>query len=149
SSKNAKKSFVDHILNDAKKFRRFGVNMKEVGSPSLVDDVAKQTLAEIVNGRREPGIYHIANSGGCTMFEWASEIIKILGLPTELWKKDPAAFNRAALRPESNMLVTEKLPPMRSWQEALAEFLRSEPGLRDEVFKANPIEEEKELSPRA
>lgn len=121
-SPNAKKSFVETVLELAKNSNTFAINSSEVSSPTLVDDLAKHLDQHILT-LPKPGIYHIANAGGCSWFEWAREIVKILKLPVKVTPRDPTELKRAALRPAFSVLLSTKIPPMRSWQDALREFL--------------------------
>lgn len=122
----AKRSFVELILDDAQKAARVLVNHGERSAPTLVDDLAKHLLTHIVEGKPAPGIYHMTNSGSATWFEWASEIGTQLNLPVAFAPRDPASLKRPAARPAFSALTSTKLPPMRPWQEALREFIRTQ-----------------------
>jgi dTDP-4-dehydrorhamnose reductase len=123
-SENAKRSFVDIIIEDAKQ-PTFSVDNGEVSGPTLVDDLAKHIDAHIFRASEvAPGIYHMANAGGCTWFQWAQEIVKDLGLNSVVTPRDPNEIKRPARRAAYSMLISTEVPAMRSWQEALADFLK-------------------------
>lgn len=124
TSANAKRSFVEVIINDSKKSSVVPVLDQEVSSPTFVDDVAKHMEAYLFSFPA-PGIYHLANTGGATWNQWAQAIAADLNLPVKITMRDPGTLARAAQRPQYSVLINTKLPPLRSWQEALADFLKS------------------------
>jgi dTDP-4-dehydrorhamnose reductase len=125
TSTNAKRSFVEIIIDDAKKSSTVPVLDQEVSSPTWVDDVVRHMETHLFSFP-EPGIYHLANQGGATWNQWAQTIIKNLNLPTTIVPRDPTTLSRPAKRPQHSILLNTKLPLMRPWQDALAEFLQQE-----------------------
>lgn len=126
SSAHAKRSFVDIIIAEAEAAGSgsFAVNREEASSPTLVDDLARYVDEQILSHPdRAPGIYHMANTGGCTWEAWARAIVTLRGLSATVTPRDPAEMQRPAKRPAYSVLRSTKLPPMRSWQEALGDFL--------------------------
>ena len=92
--------------------------------PTYAPDVAERTRY-IAENKPEFGIYHAANAGSATWFEFAAEIFKIKQIDVKLKPAPASRFPRAAKRPRYSVLLNTKLPPMRSWKEALKEFLIS------------------------
>lgn len=125
TSANAKRSFVEVIIDDAKKSSVVPVLDQEVSCPTLVDDVVRHMEAHLFSFPA-PGIYHLANTGGATWNQWAQAIITNLNLPTTITPRDPSTLTRPAKRPQHSILLNTKLPPLRPWQEALADFLKQE-----------------------
>lgn len=122
TSPNAKRSFVEIILDQASKEPSFEVNDGEVSAPNYVDDIARHLDAYVLSGKAKPGIYHLANEGGATWYEWAKAIVEIKKLPNEIKPRVPTA--RPAKRPDYAILLSTKIPPMRPWREALADYLK-------------------------
>lgn len=123
-SENAKKSFVDKMLELSATMPELKVIDQEVSSPTYVKDVSLR-VKEMIETAPEYGIYHLTNSGGCTWYQWALEAFKIKGL-TEKIKLIPvpsSEFPRSAKRPEYSILINTKLEKLRSWQDALKEYL--------------------------
>ncbi len=78
------------------------------------------TTCEILS----PGIYHIANDGGCSWLEWAQAIVELSGKDVAVLPRDPSEQpRRPAKRPAFSVLRSTKLPSMRPWKDALAEYL--------------------------
>lgn len=117
-----KKSFVDKILEAALVQRQLKIIDEEEGCPTYSLDLAQQTKY-ILENNLPYGIYHTTNSGSCTWFGFAEKIFKIAGIGVELIPVSSEDVARKALRPKYSILLNTKLPPMRSWQDALEEYL--------------------------
>ncbi|GGE72041.1 dTDP-4-dehydrorhamnose reductase [Priestia taiwanensis] len=81
-----------------------------------------------------PGIYHVSNSGSCTWFEFAAEIMKLLNKPTKVIPISSEEYKMAAKRPKNSVLCHEKMNQLgihvRHWQEGLREYIREEWGTK-------------------
>ena len=115
----------------------------EAGSPTYVKDLAAATIDLIgitpspdLASTRSPsplgrgegegypsGIYHVTNSGSCTWYEYAKAAVEFAGVQAEVVPVGPERFPRKAKRPARVVLLNTKLLALRSWQEALKEFL--------------------------
>lgn len=123
-SVGAKKSFVDVMLDLANERDSMELVDEELSSPTYVRDLARRTQ-EIVDWKKPFGIYHVTNDGGCTWYGWAKKIFELSGKSVKLIPVSADKFPRPAKRPKYSILVNTKLPPMRSWEEALAEYLET------------------------
>ena len=121
TSANAKESFIQKIKNAAGAGTINSVH-DEVASPTYVKDLAK-TVRELVDTKKPYGIYHITNSGFATWFQYVSKIVELAKLNATVNPVARREMPCAAPRPRYGMLVNTKLPPLRSWEEALAEYL--------------------------
>ena len=75
------------------------------------------------------GIFHITNSGACSWYEFTSEIINLLGLKTPVVPIASDQYPQKARRPCYSVLDNYHLhllgmDNMRSWQDALRDYLR-------------------------
>lgn len=116
------KNFVDTMIDVMKRNQEVKVVTDQWGKPTWTMDAARQ-LQLIAETLPTPGIYHISNEGVTNRFEWISKIKTILGLPATLIETHSSAFPTPAKRPMYSPLVNTKLPPMRSWDKALEEYL--------------------------
>ncbi len=116
------KNFVDTMLQLSKIKSELNVVNDQHGSPTYTKDLAEQTKY-MIEQSVPYGVYHVTNNGSCTWFEFAQEIFKFTGITTHLQPCNTAEFPRPAKRPEYSILFNTKLPPLRSWQEGLAEYL--------------------------
>ena len=124
SSLGGKKSFVDTMLWLATEGGKTHLDLvdEEIGCITYALDLAKFTRY-IIENKKPFGIYHGANSGVCSWYEWAKEIFKIKNIKIDITPLAGDKFPRPAKRPMYSELLNTKLPPQRSWQEALNEYL--------------------------
>ena len=119
----SKKSFVEIMLDLAVRRDTIQVVSDEVNSVTYAPDLAAATRG-LLESQPPPGIYHAANSGSASWFDFAGEIFRLAGKNVRLVPVPSTQFPRKAARPPKAVLLNTKLPPLRPWQEALAEFLR-------------------------
>lgn len=125
AGEGTKASFVDKIIAKAKAGEPLQLVDEEVSSPTYVVDLAKRTR-EMLVARKPFGIYHVTNGGGCTWYQFGKKALELAGLGNVPVTPVPAStFPRPAKRPAFSVLKNTKLPPMRSWEEALAEYLQT------------------------
>jgi len=118
------RNFVRTVLRLADERGRLQMVTDEVGSPTYATDVAA-ALARLI---REPayGIYHLPNSGVCSRYEWAHEILARTGrtrvelTPSQNYQRLARVPARAELR---NFCGAEIGISMRPWREALQAYL--------------------------
>lgn len=101
----------------------------QLGQPTWTGDLAAR-IVELVDSEAPAGVYHGTNSGQASWFEFAKAVFGAAGLnPDRVTPTDSATFVRPAPRPSYSVLGHEAwaaagLPPLRSWQEALADAAR-------------------------
>ena len=123
----SKKSFVDIMLDLSAKRDSIQVVSDEINSLTYAPDLAAGTQ-RLLGALPPPGIYHLTNSGNASWFDFAREIFRIAGKNVTVLPVPSSHFPRPAARPPRAILLNTKLPPLRSWQAALAEFLDSRKG---------------------
>jgi dTDP-4-dehydrorhamnose reductase len=121
-SELSKRSFVDIMLDLAAKRDTIEAVADEVNSVTYAADLAAGTRT-LLEAAPPPGIYHVTNSGNASWFDFAREICHIKGKSTTVLPVPSNRFPRKAKRPARAILLNTQLPPLRPWQEALADFL--------------------------
>lgn len=121
SSPSSKRTFVEIMLAELEK-PELEVGHTEFGSPTYAPDLAHFTR-QLIENKQPSGIYHGANSGTCSWYEWAVEIFKILGKGPHVIPAPHSLTPKTTKHPEHAQLICTKVTPMRPWQEALHEFL--------------------------
>ena len=120
-----KKSFVDTMIdlvaNQGKKELKL-VN-EEFSCPTYSADLINFTRA-LWEQNHPFGIYHGANSGACTWYEFGLEIFKQKNLEVNCVPVSADEFPRPAKRPVFSELLNTKMPKQRYWTEALADYLK-------------------------
>jgi len=122
-SKNAKRSFVDTMINLAKDKNELNVIDEELSSPTFSPDLSKQSK-QIIDDKMPYGIYHLTNSGACTWYEFAKEIFAIKEIDVKINPVPGSFYPRAAKRPMYSILLNTKLDQLRNWQDALKDYLK-------------------------
>jgi dTDP-4-dehydrorhamnose reductase len=120
------RNFIHAILDRAGGEGRLRVVVDEVGNPTYVKDLA-DALAQLVQTHQH-GIYHFTNSGSCSRWEFANEILRLAGM--DQIENRPILgkeFRRASTPPPYGVLhniagaaIGIKLRP---WREALADYM--------------------------
>jgi dTDP-4-dehydrorhamnose reductase len=123
-SELSKKSFVDIMLDLAAKRDTIEAVADEINSVTYAADLAAATRG-LLEAASPAGVYHATNRGGASWYDFAREIYRIAGKKTAVLPVPSTRFPRKAKRPPRAILINTQLPPLRPWQEALADFLGS------------------------
>jgi len=124
------KNFVTTVLKLAREKSVLKVVDDQVGSPTYTKDLSQQIKRLVATELY--GIYHITNSGRCSWYEFAQEILKLAGIKgvkvTPITSEELA---RPAPRPKFSVLENYCLRlslgnGMREWKEALRDFLTND-----------------------
>lgn len=121
------KNFVNTIKRLARSTKEIRVVNDQVGSPTYTKDLGiaiKQLLS------KPPGIYHVTNSGSCSWFELALEIVNYMHSDAVVSPVSSEEYGLATPRPKYSVLSHKKLNSngvhMRNWKMGLHEFLAKE-----------------------
>jgi len=119
-------NFITKITKIAQEKGMVQVVDDQRGMPTYAKDLAFPLKTLIENN--SSGIYHIANSGSCTWFEFAKEIFSQLHMKIEVKPISSVQLDRKAKRPSCSVFDCSKLQKdtgivMRTWQAALKEYL--------------------------
>ncbi len=92
----------------------------EVGCPTYASDLASAILDLV--GRARPGLYHLANAGHASRFEWARRVLECWGREPFLRPVHASEFQRASRPPAWGVLDTSKAAAagvvLRAWPAA-------------------------------
>lgn len=122
-----KRNFVKSILHKAQTEGQISVVTDEVGSPSYCRDVAEIVIRLAKSGRY--GVYHTTNSGICSRYDFAREILEIAGMsgvPVKpiLYKNLSLPCPRPPFSPLDNLnLRLQGFSPARPYQDGLQEYV--------------------------
>ncbi|MBP3967004.1 dTDP-4-dehydrorhamnose reductase [Paenibacillus lignilyticus] len=123
-------NFVRTILKLASERDRLKVVRDQIGSPTYTLDLAV-FLIELVQTDKY-GVYHASNTGSCSWFEFAQEIVRSRDGANATITLEPcstAEFPRPAARPAYSVMshaAIERagLQDLRPWREALAHYMK-------------------------
>lgn len=121
------KNFVKTILGLSERMKELRIVDDQRGSPTYTHHLADGIFRLCSRGAN--GIFHFSNTGECTWFEFAEEIISLAGKNTKLVPVSTKEFPREAQRPSYSVLDTTKYqsttghrPP--HWKDGLRDYLQ-------------------------
>lgn len=117
--------FPEKILSAAATQPELRVVDDQIGSPTYTRDLAR-AIHKLVRADAR-GLLNITNSGSCSRFEFAREILRKAGRKTPVVPISTAEAARPARRPAYSVLSPASLAvygiTLRSWQDALDDYL--------------------------
>ncbi|TVM03834.1 MAG: dTDP-4-dehydrorhamnose reductase [Candidatus Brocadia sp. WS118] len=121
-----KKNFVTTMLDLGKKNGSVSVVTDQIGSPTYTTDLS-YAIWNVISKDLQ-GIYHVANTGTCSRYEWARKIFELTGNKVSVHPVKTRDYKRAATVPQNSSLNCSKYTTasghtMRPWQEALGDYL--------------------------
>jgi dTDP-4-dehydrorhamnose reductase len=120
------KCFPDTILKLAASRPTLDVVNDQRGSPTYTVDLARAIIALCRKGAS--GIVHVTNSGDCSWFEFAREIVSASRLATEVRPVSTQQMARPAPRPAYSVLSGTSLlqwgMTLPQWPDALLRYLQ-------------------------
>lgn len=117
------KNFLTTILERASQKIELRVVNDQIGCPTYVKHLRK-AIYELI-GTNNYGTYHASNSGFCSWYDFANEILKGLGKDVSLLQPiESSELKRFAIRPLNSALInTKEIYQMEDWQVALADLI--------------------------
>jgi dTDP-4-dehydrorhamnose reductase len=121
------KNFVDTIVRHAGQQKELRVVDDQRGSPTFTKDLS--FALERLIGIEVRGILHVTNSGSCTWFEFARQILREKGYDhVQVIPISSEELSRPARRPASSVMDCQRYEKltgrkMRPWKEAIKEYL--------------------------
>ena len=115
----------------------------QFGSPTFTKDISRaiEKLISLALGNKNlGGAYHFCNSGSCSWFKYAEQILKIAGkTETILLPITSVELERPAVRPRMSILDTDKYTQTckerpREWKKALRNYLVKEVGISEKDY---------------
>jgi dTDP-4-dehydrorhamnose reductase len=118
-------SFPEKILRAAARQPQIKVVADQIGSPTFTRDLAT-AIRDLVRSDAR-GIVHITNSGSCSWFEFAKEVLLRAKRKIPILPITTAEADRLAKRPAYSVLSPASLTvrgiTLRGWQEAVDAYL--------------------------
>jgi dTDP-4-dehydrorhamnose reductase len=126
-------NFVETMLRLGKERDELKVVNDQIISPAYTKDLAVK-IAQLITTEYY-GIFHITNRGACSWYEFAVEILRLAGLKTRIIPITSDQYPQKARRPAYSVLDNYhlkllKMDDMRTWQEALADYMREKGHLK-------------------
>lgn len=121
------KNFVKTMLDLSETKDKLKVVDDQIGRPTAVEDLVGMLIA-LMEGDYAWGTYHGVNESsderlGVSWYDFAKKIFELSNKDIKLDTMTTEELNRAATRPAYSILLNTKFPKLRSWEEALEEYL--------------------------
>ena len=124
-------NFVKTMMRLMKERAQLNIVVDQKGRPTYAKDLAIATMKmiEAMNaGKSIKGVYHYANQGETTWFDFAAKIKAIAGLTCEVQPIETKDFPTPAKRPAYSVLDTSKIEhdlaiDIRHWEDALKDCI--------------------------
>jgi len=120
------KNFVKTIMRQALEQAELRVVSDQRGSPTHAGDLA--LAIRRILGLKLKGIVHATGSGDCTWYEFAREIVSLMGATARVQPISTEESKRAARRPAYAVLANAVLDGhgirLPQWKDAVARFVR-------------------------
>lgn len=118
-------SFPEKILQASDTQRELKVVADQYGTPTFTRDLAV-AIRDLIHANAS-NIVNVTNSGSCSWYEFAKEILRQAGRKTAVLPISTAEANRLAMRPAYSVLSARSLQAysltLRPWQDALRVYL--------------------------
>jgi dTDP-4-dehydrorhamnose reductase len=119
-------NFIESMLKLAKQKPVIRVVGDQVVSPTYTLDLARK-INQLIRTEHY-GLYHIANKGSCSWYEFAKKIFELTGTKVKLESATTGEFRSKARRPAFSALDNSNLrklglDDMRTWNKALEAYL--------------------------
>jgi dTDP-4-dehydrorhamnose reductase len=124
-------NFVKTMMRLMKERSQLNIVADQKGRPTYAKDLAIATMKmiEAMNaGKSIKGVYHYANQGETTWYDFAAKIKAIAGLTCEVQPIETKDFPTPAKRPAYSVLDTSKIEEdlaidIRHWEDALKDCI--------------------------
>ncbi len=122
-----KQNFIFKLTEWSKSSEYLKIACDEFSVPTHTETVVAVVMKALDAGL--VGLYHLTNSGFCSRYEWAKEILRTLGIKKFIRPVPMNDFSLPAQRPKfsamSNARIAESLNiSIAPWEEAVRSFLR-------------------------
>lgn len=119
-------NFVDKRVEDWRRGVDIEMGSDQTVSPTFAEDLASCLLKLLIKGH-DPGIYHLANQGECTWFEFTEAVFSLMGEGAKVTAVDRGGVTGKMRRPLYSALSSKKaaalgaqMPP---WRDALERYI--------------------------
>lgn len=124
-------NFIDKILAAAGEKPVLTVVADQFFSPTFTGDAAAR-IKELIDTDLY-GTYHVTNSNWCSWHRFAESALRLVGLKARVDPVLACSFGGSVRRPSFSVLDNyhaklQGFQPLRSWEEALAEYVREKMG---------------------
>lgn len=119
---NSAAGFVEKMMARLASGAPVRVADDRIDSPTWAFD-ASNAILDMIEQRPPFGLYHISNQGPVTYYTFISRLAELMGSDSIVERAKDSDFPSHPAKPLKVAIASDKLPPLRSWDEALTAFL--------------------------
>ena len=126
----SKNDFVSKVIDEIKSSSYIiKSNSQQMGCPTYANDVAKMCIELLQIAAF--GIFNVVNSGSASRYDYVKRIVSKIDKTASVEPVESSFFTRSAQVSDNETAISLRMPlfgfeSMRSWEEALDDFLNSE-----------------------
>jgi dTDP-4-dehydrorhamnose reductase len=120
--RNTSVGFVDKVVAWIKEGKEIRIADDKMDSPTYSIDAAAAVISLFFEDAPY-GIYHIANEGWISYYDFAQKIQKLMGTEIIIHRAKDREFSSNCYKPLRTALKTIKLEPLRNYESALGEYI--------------------------
>lgn len=123
--RNDRPGFVDKVLEWINGGENLCIAADKIDSPTYSLDAARAVVGLLID-RHPHGIYHLANDGAVSYFDFVTTIAQLLGSTAKITPVKDSYFPFIGQKPLRTAMNSSRIPPLRPWQDALQDYLSIE-----------------------
>ncbi len=123
--KNKLFGFVDKVIIALKNNKNLKIAKDKIDTPTYAKDAAIKLL-DILQKKKTYGIYHLANKGKVSYYEFVLYIKNLLKSKSKIIPVKDEYFKSKGFKPLRTAIVSKKLNDMRSWKHAIKNYLETD-----------------------
>jgi dTDP-4-dehydrorhamnose reductase len=120
--RNNSPGFVDKVINWIKEGRELKIADDKMDSPTYSLD-ATAAVISLIRKSAPSGIYHIANQGWVSYFDFVLLIKDLLGADNKIHRAKDHDFHSTCFKPLRTGLKSSKIKSLRNYEIALKEYI--------------------------
>jgi len=123
-------NFVQTMLRLGKERTELKVVNDQTGSPTYAEDLAVAMMAMITHKSFVPGIYHFANEGVCSWYDFAVKIMELAEFNCRVYPIQTHEYPTRAIRPAYSVLDKGKIKStfnisIPQWEDSLKKLIKN------------------------
>lgn len=122
--KNNLLGFVDKVIISLENNKNLKIADDKIDSPTYAKDAAN-CLLQILLKKKTFGVYHLANEGKISYFEFVKYIKKFLSSKSKIKPVKDKYFKSEGFKPLKTSLKSLRKTKMRNWKKAVNEYLET------------------------
>ena len=123
--RNYKPGFVDKMVERIVAGQPLRVADDRIDSPTYALDVARR-LVSMLKDKIPSGLYHLTNAGTASYYELVRTLVEYMGSDLDVQRAKDSDFPSPGYKALRIPLENRKLAPLRSWKDALRDYVDTE-----------------------